>query len=253
MKTAFIERIAKVVPEAFLEGAELNPDNKDSVLSCIRSWIVELGELERSTKNSQGGLKAFITREVDTVRPPYARADIKKPRQTHFIATVNGTDFLKDETGNSRYAVIELSDAVDMDKLNKLLGWHFNGTGGIRQVDAEQLKQFWLELKHLYLGGFAWMLTKREQQLSKLAADKHVDKGCWYVAIFEHVTAYQGSEARTGEWQTSTQVCQYLGLPTRNVRQVGKALTLLAKEGHIEVKLLRGTQRYLIPTINHSN
>ncbi len=57
-KTAFVERIANVMPSAFLEGAELNPDNKDSVLTVIRSWIVELGELERSTKNCQGALRS---------------------------------------------------------------------------------------------------------------------------------------------------------------------------------------------------
>ncbi|RPJ67647.1 hypothetical protein DRW07_05270 [Alteromonas sediminis] len=77
-KTAFVERIALVMPSAFLEGAELNPDSKDSVLTCIRHWIIELGELERTNRNSQGSLKAFITKSIDTVRPPYARTDINK-------------------------------------------------------------------------------------------------------------------------------------------------------------------------------
>jgi predicted P-loop ATPase len=126
-KTAFVERIAQVMPLAFLEGAELDPDNKDSVLACIRAWIVELGELERTNKNSQGSLKAFITKSIDSVRPPYARKDIKKPRQTHFIATVNGKDFLKNETGSSRFVVLEMAEAANMEDVNRLLGWFSAG------------------------------------------------------------------------------------------------------------------------------
>lgn len=164
MKTTFISRLASVVQDAFLEGAELNPDNKDSILSCIRSWIVELGELERTSKNSQGSLKAFITKSVDTVRPPYGRADIKKKRQTTFIATVNGTDFLRDETGSSRYGVIELTAPIDMEQVNQLLGWSYNGSQ-IRLVEPARLKQFWLEVRYLYEQGASWHLTPEEQKL----------------------------------------------------------------------------------------
>jgi predicted P-loop ATPase len=62
-KTAFIKRFANMLEGSFLEGQEINPDNKDSVLSSIKSLIVELGELERTSKNNQGSLKAFITKE----------------------------------------------------------------------------------------------------------------------------------------------------------------------------------------------
>ena len=81
------------------ENADGTEGEVQSKISQLKSQI-ELGELERSTKNSQGALKAFISKEVDTVRPPYSRVDVKKPRQSHFIATVNETDFLKDQTGN---------------------------------------------------------------------------------------------------------------------------------------------------------
>jgi predicted P-loop ATPase len=168
MKTAFIDRLSHVLPRSFLEGAELNPSNKDSVLQAIRSWIVELGELERTTKArfaNQGSIKAFLTREVDTVRPAYAVGDIKKPRKTHFIASVNGADFLKDETGNSRYGVIEIARPIDMDKVNEILGWEYDGTGSLSQPHPERLKQFWLEVKAMYLGSYGWMLTVAEQRL----------------------------------------------------------------------------------------
>ena len=125
-KTAFIKRFANIFEGAFLEGQEVDPDNKDSVIACIKAMIVEVGEFERTSKNSQGALKAFFCKEVDTVRPPYGRVDIKKPRNTSFIATVNGSGFLRDDTGSSRYAVIELLERIDMATVNNLLGWHYD-------------------------------------------------------------------------------------------------------------------------------
>lgn len=249
-KTAFIERLAKVVPDAFLEGAELNPDNKDSVLSCIRSWIVELGELERSTKNSQGALKAFLTKEIDTVRPPYGRADIKKPRQSHFIATVNGTDFLKDETGNARYAVIELTKPADLDTMNDILGWKYDGSGSIRLVKPEKLRQFWLEIKTLYESKYSWMLTAEEQKRVGLITDKHSDKGSIYGTLIDHVIYCENDKRRCCyKWMTAGQVCSQVSLPLTHNRPVGKALALLVKEGRIKDKLSRGRNLYNFPVI----
>ncbi|SDG69478.1 Virulence-associated protein E [Vibrio xiamenensis] len=246
-KTAFVERIATVMPGAFLEGAELNPDNKDSVLSVIRSWIVELGELERSTKNCQGALKAFISRSCDTVRPPYARNDIKKPRQTNLIATVNGMDFLRDETGNSRYAVIELEGAADMDMLNELLGWRYQSTGELSLVEPEKLRQFWLEVKHLLvIENYAWMLSPKEQALVAQESAKYVDKGAWYKVILEHITT---CEDKAREWMTTKQICEYLHIDYSKANTVGRALSLLSKEGILEKKMLDGINRYCFPTI----
>ncbi|MEZ8774242.1 MULTISPECIES: VapE domain-containing protein [Vibrio] len=244
-KTAFVERICSVLTDAFLEGAELNPDNKDSILSCIRSWIVELGELERTTAHSQGGLKAFITRSVDTVRPPYARADIKKPRQTNLIATVNGTSFLKDQTGNSRYAVIELIEQTDMDTLNELLGWEYKSTGEIKLVDENKLRQFWLEVRHLLeVEGYSWNLTSEEQAKVSEQTEMFVDKGDYYATLKDYLADFKDNERR---WCTSTQVCSLVGIHASKSNMVGKALAMLTQEESIERKFSGGVNRYLFP------
>lgn len=244
-KTAFVERISFVVSGAFLEGAELNADNKDSVLSVIRSWIVELGELERTTANSQGSLKAFITRSIDTVRPPYARTDIKKPRQTNLIATVNGTQFLKDQTGNSRYAVIELVEQTDMDTLNDLLGWQYKSTGELKLVEENKLRQFWLEVRHLLeVEGYSWNLTTEEQAKVSEQTQKFVDKGDYYTMLKDYLANYQDNERR---WRTSTQICQLIGVHASKSNVVGKALMMLTEEGNIERKFSGGVNKYLFP------
>ena len=248
MKSAFIERIAKVFDGAFLEGAELNPDNKDSVLSCIKSWIVELGELERSTKNSQGSLKAFITKAIDTVRPPYGRADIKKRRQTHFIASVNGDAFLKDDTGSARYAVLVMTGAPDMDTLNDLLGWHWN-EGRLSQFNPDNLRQFWLEIKADYDSGEGWMLTKDElKQTTAINADFQ-DKGTWYQWAYERFAGKP--ETASHDWRTAADVCSLYGHGSHNTKAVGRALALLAKEGHIKMK--EGRSRIKLYYVNPSD
>jgi predicted P-loop ATPase len=238
-KTAFVERIADIMPRAFLEGAELNPDNKDSVLSCIRSWIVELGELERTSKNSQGSLKAFITKNIDTTRPPYSRTDIKKPRQTHFIATVNGDNFLKDETGSSRFVVLAMAKAADMNALNTILGWSFDGTGSIKQPQPELLKQFWLEIKTLYLSDFGWMLTDKETALAQSINEPYNDKGSWYDYIRDQYvqTNEDSFQVSMLGWFTAGELVNDDDkLSSRETTLVGKALKKLASEGLIKTR-----------------
>ncbi|MCR9873569.1 virulence-associated E family protein [Vibrio parahaemolyticus] len=246
-KTAFVERIANVMPSAFLEGAELNPDNKDSVLSVIRSWVVELGELERSTKNCQGALKAFVTRACDTVRPPYARTDIKKDRQTNLIATVNGTDFLKDETGNTRYAVIELVGETDMDMLNKILGWEYKATGELTLKEPENLRQFWLEVKYKFMvEHHPWMLSSEIQAQVSQESSKYVDKGNWYNVLNDHLEECTG---KAREWLSTKQICELINADTSRGNVIGKALNQLVKDGKLEKRMLNGSNRYCFPTI----
>ena len=238
-KTAFVDRIAHVVPSAFLEGAELNPDNKDSVMTFISHWLVELGELERTTKNSQGSLKGFFTKAVDTVRPPYGRSDIEKPRQTSCIATVNGADFLKDETGSSRFAVIELADAVDLDTLNELLGWRYQNSR-LRQIEPELLRQFWLEVKAMYDTGENWNLSADEVELFAPVNNMFNDRGVLYDYIRDCFLKDPDHYINKGWFTAGGYVDGNTAMQGKDSRQVGKALKQLVNEGLCESRPCRG-------------
>ena len=259
MKTSFIARLASILPHSFLEGAELNPDNKDSILTAIRSFIVELGELERTSKNSQGSIKAFITKPTDSLRPPYARGDIKKPRQTHFIASVNGSDFLKDETGNSRYVVIEMEKAASIDMLNTILGWHYSSNGSLKLLKPELLKQFWLEVKSLYKSDYGWNLSEQELKVASSINDDFTDKGNLYEYIYGHYLSIDDDKYdKNMKWLTAGELIHYdINLQANQAGNVGKALKKLAKEGKIKMKTERSnsTKYYLpiIPRINKVN
>ncbi|WP_052771954.1 VapE domain-containing protein [Vibrio mexicanus] len=227
-KTAFIKRFATVFEGAFLEGQEINPDSKDSVISCINSLIVELGELERTSRNSQGSLKAFITKEVDTVRPPYGAKDIKKPRQTSFIATVNVTGFLRDETGSSRYAVIELEAPIDMESVNQTLGWCYDN-GRLSHQNPIELKQFWLQVYELYKSGESWHLTDTELELAAKVNNEHNAKSSYYEAIVDRFLV-DDPDKYIWEWVTASEVCKLINTHIDKNRIVGKELKRLAQE-----------------------
>ena len=116
--------IKQIIPSPnWLKGeSNINIESKDSLMENTKYWIVELGELDASMKNEQSKMKAFITREMDEFRKPYAKLSERYPRYTTFYASVNPKQFLKDETGNRRYWVIPCtklnsSHNIDVDQL----------------------------------------------------------------------------------------------------------------------------------------
>ena len=114
-KTRFFAKIAGR-PEWFREGASIDLNVKDSIISAISTPITELGELDATLKREQASLKAFITQSFDPVRYPYTKAAINEPRRTSFCATVNPEQFLRDETGSRRFWTIHI-DTIDIKRL----------------------------------------------------------------------------------------------------------------------------------------
>ena len=81
-------------------------------------------------KKEVARLKGVLTRDSDKVRKPYARAESEMPRRTVFVATVNQTNFLVDDTGNSRWWVIPVvavnyEHGIDMQQLFAQLAVEF--------------------------------------------------------------------------------------------------------------------------------
>ena len=142
-KTTFFRALTSGVPGVFLEGQTLNPADKDSVLTAVSHWIVELGELDATFKKADiAQLKAFVTKTSDKVRRPYARKDSSFPRRTVFAGTVNDFQFLHDITGNRRFWPIAV-DAITLDP----------------SLDYQQL---WAEVKTWYDSGEKWYLSNQE-------------------------------------------------------------------------------------------
>lgn len=105
-------------------------NDKDFMLSVHSAWIIELAELDSITgKKEAGKLKNLISSPKDSLRPPYGRTIETFPRRSILIGTSNRDDFLRDETGSSRWWVIELPHCADR-------GFHINHDRIRRDRDA---------------------------------------------------------------------------------------------------------------------
>jgi len=147
-KTLWFKRLCDYDKGWLLEGATLNPSDKDSVKRAVSHWIVELGEIESTFKKSDiDQLKAFVTARTDELRLPYDRAFTTYQRRTAFYASVNAKEFLTDTSGNRRFWTVSVKD--------------INVNHG---VDMQQL---WAEVKEtLYVEGQKnWYLSPDEREM----------------------------------------------------------------------------------------
>lgn len=95
-----------------------NLADKDAALGLQGMWAVEMGELSQFRKNEVETIKAFITRTVDKIRPPYGRRWIESPRRCVFFGTTNRDQYLRDETGNRRFKPVVVTQ-LDFDALRR--------------------------------------------------------------------------------------------------------------------------------------
>lgn len=140
-KTSWIQAL---VPNSYLRehliklDHHLDANNKDSILTAVSHWIVEIGELDSSFKKDIARLKGFLTNDKDKMRRPYGRTDSEYPRRTVFCATVNEESFLVDSTGNTRWWTIPVTSinynhGIDMQQLFAQMA-----------VEFERGEQWWL-------------------------------------------------------------------------------------------------------------
>lgn len=151
--------ISALIPDPMLREGVLKLDhhldagNKDSIITAVCHWIVEIGELDSSFKKDIARLKGFLTGDRDKLRRPYGRSDSEYPRRTVFCATVNEDHFLVDLTGNSRWWTIPVisvnyQHGIDMQQLFAEIATHFEN-------------------------GMQWWLTPEEEALLEVHNKKH--------------------------------------------------------------------------------
>lgn len=110
-KSFFLRRLAHE-SEWFCDG--LGSIEGDAPIEKLRGkWIVEMAELLATKKQKDvESIKAFITTQVDTIRPKYAAQTEDRPRGCVFCGTTNDSSFLTDATGNRRFLPIECHEGA---------------------------------------------------------------------------------------------------------------------------------------------
>jgi len=93
--------------------------DKDERLKLHRTWFTEWAELETIFgRKDQAAVKAFLTSQIDYVRPPYGREVRPMARRCLIVGTTNRDDFLTDPTGARRFWVIPVQKVIDTTLLS---------------------------------------------------------------------------------------------------------------------------------------
>lgn len=142
--------------------------DKDAYMQLAGRWLYEISELDSFKKVESTRIKAFVSSQEDTYRPPFGRHVVKRPRQTVLVGTTNEREFLNDPTGSRRFVPVPVG-AVDLAWLaahRDLLwaeavvcyrrgeAWHYAGESAdrlARESAPFQQDDPWEPLVHDYL------------------------------------------------------------------------------------------------------
>ena len=223
--------IAALVPDVALRESvvkldhHLDAGDKDSKISAVTHWIVEIGELESSFSRNVSRLKGFITSDYDKIRVPYGRTTSNYPRKTVFSATVNDSRFLVDSTGNSRFWVIPVTK--------------------IDYQHGLDMQQIWAQFAVEYENGEQWWLTPAEEQILETYNNNHR-----VISVIEERVMPILDLSRKGEdglsAMTPTALLMKIGYKSVSNPQAKECGSLLRQ--HLgEPKKINGYQKWRIP------
>ena len=128
-------------------------------------WIFELSELSGLKKSEVEPIKAFITKQEDKFRPAYGVVTESYPRHCVFCGTTNETAFLKGDTGNRRFIV------VDCWGVGRPMAEIFHQLEGERDQLWAEAMQRWRDGEKLYLSADMEVEARKTQEAHHESAD----------------------------------------------------------------------------------
>lgn len=224
-KTSWFKKLLPYpVNEYFLEGATLDPTNKDSIARVTSHALVELGEADSTMKKDIAAIKAFLTSNRDIFRPPYGRVDNTLPRRTIFCASVNDNEYLVDPTGNSRF-------------------WTIPVTSLNYEHDID-MQQFWAQIMSYYESGEIWWLLKKEEAILNSYNEEHL-KTCPYTELLmeRYIFPGENDNDEKDEWLGATAIYKQLYMKASEVVGAREVARILKKLG---VRYRKKTKKYLV-------
>jgi putative DNA primase/helicase len=109
-KTSWFKSLVPSIHNNFVtEGATLKISDSMTVLRCIQHVIVELGEINSTMRKSDiDELKNFLSSSEDILNMKYVTHPVTYRRRTVFFGSVNETEFLQDQTDNTRFICLPI-------------------------------------------------------------------------------------------------------------------------------------------------
>lgn len=146
---------------------------KEGIEAIRGVWIGEVAELMAMTRVKEAeAVKAYITSQKDSYRPPYQKNVQTIPRRCVFIGTTNNPQFLTDKTGNRRFYPVRC------------------GADGYKLLDHEEevrayIRQAWAEAVHRYKEGNLQPFARKEVLEQIRAAQEAAMEDDWRIGQIE--------------------------------------------------------------------
>ena len=156
---------------------------KEGIEAIRGVWIGEVAELMAMTRVKEAeAVKAYITSQEDSYRPPYGKHVQTIPRRCMFVGTTNNPQFLTDKTGNRRFYPVKVQSFAyklyDNEELIK-----------------EYIRQAWAEAVHLYKEGKLQPFAKKEVLEQIRAAQEAAMEDDWRIGAIESYLEEQKKRA----------------------------------------------------------
>lgn len=133
----------RIMGGAWFDDSITTIEGKEGRENLRGKWIIELAELNSIKRSEVASVKNFLSNQKDSYRAAYDRRVTPYPRQCVFCGTTNEDKFLKGDTGNRRFWVIQIIPELST-----------GGTLPERLGRLEQLRdQLWAEAKYYYEQG----------------------------------------------------------------------------------------------------
>lgn len=144
-----------LVGDAWFTDSDVKPESRDGLMTLHSHWVVEWSELSamRGARDVEA-VKAFLSRQVDDFRAPYARLSVSRPRSSVVVGTTNEMGFLSDATGGRRFWPLEVRDTVDTSWV------------------ASNRDQLWAEAVAIHGTGESWHLSQGEAAALEVAQEQ---------------------------------------------------------------------------------
>jgi len=168
-------RAIQILAGEYYGDIDINLHDKETIEAMRRFWIIEASEMETHRKQESTAMKAFLSRQVDVFRVPYARRAKQFPRQSIFIGSINPENcedigWLKDATGNRRYWPVACRQ-INQDGLRKVRN------------------QLWAEaLLHYKKGTPVYFEDVKIEEQAMLEQQKRIGADAWHERIVEWLT-----------------------------------------------------------------
>lgn len=186
----------RVLAGQWFADGELDPGTKDAQILLRGVWLYELGEFEKwLSRSNLATIKALVTRQVETYRPPYGRCAIEQPRQVVLIGTTNAEEILTDPTGHRRFWVVRTGD-IDLERLRR---------------DRDQL---WAEAVAAWTAGAETYLTPEEVEAHASASTEFEAEDPRQSVLAGWLADQMGADG----WTTAHILQHALGLETAKVK-----------------------------------